>query len=86
MNIDVPSCQGWSLHGVYGHKGLKKRVYLQFYASIDMPSDAQRIQKVKLLLDNGHASKVLLSQAIHTKHRLVSHMIMYVCVVSILVM
>ena len=36
-----------------------------------MPSDAQRIQKVKLLYDNGYADRVFLSQDVHTKHRLV---------------
>lgn len=37
----------------------------------DFLSDAQRIQWVKLLLDNGYADQVLLSQAVHTKHHLV---------------
>ena len=45
--------------------------YLQYSQTIDMPSDAQRIQKVKLLVDRGYAHRVLLSQDIHTKHRLV---------------
>ena len=44
----------------------------QFTASIDFPSDAQKIQKVKLLTDNGHAKQVLLSHALHLKHQLVS--------------
>ena len=44
---------------------------LQFSGSIDFPSDAQRIEKMKLLVNNGHASQVVLSHDIHTKHRLV---------------
>jgi phosphotriesterase-related protein len=41
-------------------------------ADFDMPSDAQRIQKIKKLLDHGKAERVLISHDIHTKHRLVS--------------
>ncbi len=37
-----------------------------------MPSDAQRVQKVKLLVDNGFADRVMVSHDIHTKIRLVS--------------
>ena len=36
-----------------------------------MPSDAQRIQKVKLLVEAGYTERVLLSHDIHTKHGLV---------------
>ena len=32
----------------------------------------QRIQKVKMLVDNGYSHRVLFSHAIYTKHRLVS--------------
>ena len=46
-------------------------VCLQFNGKIDFPSDAQRIEKVKLLVDNGHVKQVVLSHDIHTKHRLV---------------
>ena len=37
-----------------------------------MPSDAQRIQKVKLLADNGYADRVVVAHDMHLKHRLVS--------------
>ena len=36
-----------------------------------MVSDAQRIQKIKLLIQNGYLDKILMSHDIHTKHRLV---------------
>ena len=36
-----------------------------------MPSDAQRIQMVKLLVESGYKERLFLSQDIHTKHRLV---------------
>lgn len=44
--------------------------HYQFSESIDMPSDAQRIQKIKLLVDGGYEDKILISHDIHTKHRL----------------
>lgn len=46
-------------------------IILQFNNNIDFPSDAQKIEKVKLLIENGYMNKIFLSQDIHTKHRLV---------------
>jgi len=46
--------------------------YYQLQESIDMISDAQRIDKLKLLADNGHLSQLTMSHDIHTKHRLVT--------------
>ena len=37
-----------------------------------MPSDAQRIHRVKLLIENGYGHRVFIAQDIHSKHRLVS--------------
>jgi len=37
-----------------------------------MPSDAQRIKMVKLLVDHGYQQRIMLSHDMHTKHRLVS--------------
>lgn len=45
-----------------------------------MPSDAQRIQRIKHLFDNGFGEKILIAHDIHTKHRLVSE-----CYFSILI-
>ena len=36
-----------------------------------MPSDAQRVQWVKKLVEAGFSHRVMLSHDIHTKHRLV---------------
>lgn len=47
-------------------------ILLQFDPSIDMPSDAQRIKMVKLLVDHGYQQRIMLAHDIHTKHRLVS--------------
>lgn len=38
----------------------------------DMPSDAQRMDKVTFLASEGYEDRILLSHDIHTKHRLVS--------------
>lgn len=45
--------------------------YYQLSPDCDMPSDAQRIDSVKLLKDDGKLRRLLLSHDIHTKHRLV---------------
>ena len=45
--------------------------YLQFRRDIDFPNDGEKIAKVKFLVDNGYADRVVLSQDIHTKNRLV---------------
>ncbi|GBP08753.1 Phosphotriesterase-related protein [Eumeta japonica] len=47
--------------------------YYQLNIDTDMPSDAQRLQKVKLLIDEGHENRVLMSHDIHTKHRLTTY-------------
>jgi len=39
-------------------------------ADIDFLSDAQRIRKLKMLVDHGHLRQIMMSHDIHTKHRL----------------
>lgn len=39
----------------------------------DMPSDAQRISMIRKLVQEGYGEKIVLSQDIHTKHRIVSN-------------
>ncbi|KAK2588330.1 hypothetical protein KPH14_004347 [Odynerus spinipes] len=46
--------------------------FYQLNPAIDMLSDAQRIERVKVLRDEGKLKRVLLSHDIHTKHRLVN--------------
>lgn len=45
--------------------------FYQLQESVDMLSDAQRVDKLKLLRDNGHLSQITMSHDLHTKHRLV---------------
>ena len=40
-------------------------------ASIDMPSDAQRISLVRHIIEAGFSHRMLISQDIHSKHRMV---------------
>ncbi|RWS29893.1 phosphotriesterase-related protein-like protein [Leptotrombidium deliense] len=44
--------------------------YYEISDTIDMPSDATRIQRLKMLIDEGYSKKILISHDIHTKHRL----------------
>ncbi|KAM3955872.1 phosphotriesterase-related protein [Aphomia sociella] len=44
--------------------------YYQLNIDTDMPSDAQRLDKIKLLVSEGREEKILMSHDIHTKHRL----------------
>lgn len=44
----------------------------QLNMECDMPSDAQRMQKIVYLVNEGYEDRVLMSHDIHTKHRLVS--------------
>ena len=37
----------------------------------DMPSDAERLDRIRALVDGGFGDKVTVGQDIHTKHRLV---------------
>lgn len=45
--------------------------HFQMNQKIDMPSDAQRIGKLKLLKEHGKLDRILMSHDIHTKHRLI---------------
>ncbi|XP_026327945.1 phosphotriesterase-related protein isoform X2 [Hyposmocoma kahamanoa] len=45
--------------------------YYQLNITTDMPSDAQRLDKIDLLIREGKEDRVLMSHDIHTKHRLI---------------
>ena len=45
--------------------------HYQLCDTVDMPSDAQRIQRIKLLIENGYEDNITIAHDIHTKHRLV---------------
>ncbi|CAO1344614.1 unnamed protein product [Diamesa hyperborea] len=45
--------------------------HYQLNPATDMPSDAQRIDKLKLLISNGKLDRIMISHDIHTKHRLI---------------
>ena len=45
--------------------------HYQLNGQVDMPSDAQRINRLYQLIVEGYEDKLLISHDIHTKHRLV---------------
>ncbi|XP_038223492.1 phosphotriesterase-related protein [Zerene cesonia] len=45
--------------------------YYQLNIATDMPSDAQRLNMIKGLVDDGKENRVLMSHDVHTKHRLI---------------
>lgn len=47
--------------------------YYEISETLDMPSDSVRIGRLRKLIDDGNLNKILISQDIHTKHRLVSN-------------
>lgn len=51
--------------------GMECSLY-QLSMEMDMPSDAQRMQKIVGLVNEGYEDRILMSHDIHTKHRLVS--------------
>ena len=61
----------------YKRSSSVSRTLLQFNHSVDMLSDAQRIQRVKLLADNGYTDRLVIAHDIHLKHRLVGTNIVY---------
>ncbi|KAL7027804.1 hypothetical protein ACKWTF_005595 [Chironomus riparius] len=44
--------------------------WYQLNPNADMPSDAQRVERLKMLADEGKIDRILISHDIHTKHRL----------------
>lgn len=49
--------------------------WYQLNPSADMPSDAQRVERLKMVADHGKLERILVSHDIHTKHRLVSSLV-----------
>lgn len=45
--------------------------YYQLNTEVDMPSDAQRLDNIVRLVQEGRIDRILMSHDIHTKHRLV---------------
>ncbi|CAG2165716.1 unnamed protein product [Oppiella nova] len=47
--------------------------YYELSDAFDMPNDATRIRRLKLLIDNGFGHRITISHDIHTKHRLMKY-------------
>ena len=72
FDFDGPGAAGESgcylEYDLFGHES-------SFYplADIDMPSDAQRMDVIKRLVDEGYAKRLVIAHDICTKHRLVAY-------------
>ena len=60
----------WKTYLEFDLFGIETSLYQQ-KLDFFMPSDGQRIERIKNLLDEGLEDRLLLSQDIHTRHRLV---------------
>ena len=62
---DFPCYYQFDLFGI-------ENSYYQLAGEIDFPSDAQRMNLLKALKDEGLVDRILVAHDIHTKHRLVN--------------
>lgn len=46
--------------------------HYQLATAVDMPSDAERIRRIRLLLQNSYEDSIVISHDVHTNHRLTS--------------
>lgn len=47
--------------------------HYQANEDIDFPSDGERIQRIKALIDGGYIDRIVIAHDIHTRHRLVKN-------------
>ncbi|NXL91309.1 PTER protein, partial [Alectura lathami] len=45
----------------------------QFHPDIDMPSDNERIARIRMLIDEGYEDRILIAHDVHTKNRLMKY-------------
>ncbi|NWX82471.1 PTER protein, partial [Nothoprocta ornata] len=48
-------------------------LHYQFQPSVDMPSDNERIARIRTLIDEGYEDRILMAHDVHTKHRLMKY-------------
>ncbi|KAM8811266.1 N-acetyltaurine hydrolase [Eudromia elegans] len=48
-------------------------LHYQFQPSVDMPSDNERIARIRTLIDEGYEDRILMAHDVHTKHRLLKY-------------
>ncbi|XP_061191884.1 phosphotriesterase-related protein-like [Saccostrea echinata] len=56
----------------YDMFGIETSIY-SCNLNVDMPSDAQRIQNIQFLIDQGFEDKIVIAHDVHTKHRLMKY-------------
>lgn len=52
--------------------GIEVSLY-QANDKVDVPSDAQRIQMIKLLIEHGYEDRIVIAHDVHTRHRLLKY-------------
>ncbi|XP_065350165.1 phosphotriesterase-related protein [Cloeon dipterum] len=52
--------------------GMETSLY-QLNQQVDMPSDAERVNRIKWLVEDGRADKITVAHDVHTKHRLMKY-------------
>uniref|UniRef100_G1N765 N-acetyltaurine hydrolase n=1 Tax=Meleagris gallopavo TaxID=9103 RepID=G1N765_MELGA len=48
-------------------------IYYHFQPDIDMPSDNDRIARIRMLIDEGYEDRILMAHDVHTKNRLMKY-------------
>ncbi|XP_051658587.1 phosphotriesterase-related protein isoform X3 [Manacus candei] len=48
-------------------------LHYQFHPDIDMPSDNERIARIRTLIDEGYEDRILMAHDVHTKNRLMKY-------------
>uniref|UniRef100_A0A8C4U4K0 N-acetyltaurine hydrolase n=1 Tax=Falco tinnunculus TaxID=100819 RepID=A0A8C4U4K0_FALTI len=48
-------------------------LHYQFHPDIDMPSDNERIARIRMLIDEGYEDRILMAHDVHTKNRLMKY-------------
>ncbi|KAM4792897.1 N-acetyltaurine hydrolase isoform 4-T7 [Cyanocitta cristata] len=48
-------------------------LHYQFHPDIDMPSDNERIARIRMLIDEGYEDRILMAHDMHTKNRLMKY-------------
>ncbi|XP_028516768.1 phosphotriesterase-related protein-like isoform X2 [Exaiptasia diaphana] len=48
-------------------------IHYQANPAVDMPSDSQRVQEIKFLIDEGYEDQIMMAHDVHTRHRLLKY-------------
>lgn len=63
--------------------GIEVSLY-QHNPDVDFLNDAQRINRIKHLIDNGFADQLVIAHDVHTRHRLVCYLLLCTMIISLI--